>query len=119
MNSREVWVKLGEGGLHAHKTNVYAVVRKLKRGGYSFRIVERGFNGYTVSTKTERYESLEALFAEVSPRDLYRALQNHPEPDAKEVWAEELELLKKLLEKPAEKKTITPTRQATLAEVLS
>lgn len=107
------------GGLHAHKTNVYAVVRKLKRGGYSFRIVERGFNGYTVSTKTERYESLEALFAEVSPRDLYRALQNHPEPDAKEVWAEELELLKKLLEKPAEKKTITPTRQATLAEVLS
>ncbi|NJF24529.1 hypothetical protein [Thermococcus sp. Bubb.Bath] len=118
MNPREVWVKLGEGGLHAHKTNVYAVIRKLKRGGYSFRLVERGFNGYMVSTRTERYESLEALFKEVSPEDLYRAIQNHPDQEAREVWAEELEFLKGLLEKPAEKKAATPTRQTTLAEVI-
>ena len=122
MRPNEVWVKLSEGGISGHKTNIYAVVRKLKRGGYSLRWVERGFNGYTVSTKTQRFEKLEDLFNEVSPKDIYQAIKNHPEKEALEVWQEEIKLLKKALGKPVEsERRFTPklTRQVSLLEVIS
>ncbi len=122
MRPNEVWVKLSEGGLYSHKTNFYAVIRKLKRGGYSLRWVERGFNGYTVSSKTKRFEKLEDIFDEVPPEDIYRAIRNHPEKEeAREVWAEELLFLGKLLGRPVSgwKPNPKPTRQITLAEVIS
>lgn len=71
MNFCEVWVKFGEGGLYVYKMNVYVVVRKLKCGGYLFRIVECGFNGYMVLMKMECYESLEVFFVEVLFCDFY------------------------------------------------
>lgn len=116
MKENEVWVKFGESGFARHAANMYWVVRKLKRGGYSVRFVERGFNGYTVSTKTQRFEKLEDLFSEVPPGDLYRALMNHPH---KEVWKEEIEFLRGLLEKKEKKRELKPLRQATLVEVIS
>ena len=122
MKANEVWVKLSEGGLYSHKTNFYAVIRKLKRGGYSLRWVERGFNGYTVSSKTKRFEKLEDIFDEVPPEDIYRAIRNHPEKEAREVWAEEFKELKKVLGKPVGsewKREVKPTRQITLMEVIS
>ena len=117
--NRELWVRLGAVGLSRRGTE-FVVIRKLKRGGYSYRYVERFFSGYVHSTKTHRVQSWQELLETVdAPLDfILEALEKAEE---KNLWREELEATREFLgrKKVEEKRGLPELHQKSLVEVLS
>lgn len=110
-----VWVLATRLGAFHHSANSYQVIRKYKRRkGYSVRPVDRFFSGYTRSGETEKFENFEELVQfldgkhptrtnygfRVTPHEILEALEQSDE-EKREFWQEEIEYLKKLVEKEA------------------
>ena len=117
--NRELWVRLGAVGFKGRTGTEFVVIRKLKRGGYSYRYVERLFSGYVHSTKTHRVQSWRELLEAVdAPLDfIFEALENAKEKD---LWREELKATREFLGRANEEKHELPElHQTTLAGVVS
>ena len=116
--NRELWVPLGAVGFKRRTGTEFVVIRKLKRGGYSYRYVERLFSGYVHSTKTHRVQDWREFLEEVdAPLDvILEALERAEE---KNLWREELEATREFLGVKEKKRGLPELRQTTLAGVLS
>jgi len=117
--NRELWVPLGAVGFRRRTGTEFVVIRKLKRGGYSYRYVERLFSGYVHSTKTHRVQSWREFLETVdAPLDfILEALERAEE---KELWGEELEATREFLGRTkGEKRGLPELHHTTLAGVFS
>ena len=118
--NRELWVPLGAVGFRNRTGTEFVVIRKLKRGGYSYRYVEKLFSGYVHSTKTHRVQSWREFLEEVdAPVDfILEALERAEERD---LWREELEATREFLGRvrAKEKHELPELRQTSLQEVIS
>ena len=117
--NRELWVPLGAVGFKSRTGTEFVVIRKLKRGGYSYRYVERLFSGYVHSTKTHRVQDWRELLETVdAPLDFI--LEALKKAEERELWREELEATREFLGKVKEEKRELPElHQTTLAGVVS
>lgn len=116
--NRELWVRLGAVGFKSRTGTEFVVIRKLKRGGYSYRYVEMLFSGYVHSTKTHRVQSWSELLETVdAPLDfILEALEKAEEKD---LWREELEATREFLGRMKEEKHELPElHQKSLVRVL-
>ena len=120
MKANEVWVPLGAVGFKSRTGTEFVVIRKLKRGGYSYRYVERLFSGYVHSTKTHRVQDWREFLEEVdAPVDfILGALERAEEKD---LWQGELEATREFLskKKAVEKRELPELRQTSLQGVFS